>query len=223
MKKIIGLFLVAAIAATSVNAQEIPERKSEKPHMMHKKGRHHHGMDMQKLNLTEDQKAKFKAQKESFKKQMEELKKNDNITVKEWKGQMESLKKENKAKMNGILTSEQKTQMEKMKIEQKAKMQDMGKQRAEKMKAELGLSADQSARLDANRKETGEKMKSIREDKALSEDQKKEKVKAIMEGNKEKMKSILTEEQLKKMKEMRHKGHRGEKGEKKKPATDKTI
>jgi hypothetical protein len=28
MKKIIGLFLVAAVAAGSVNAQEIPERKS---------------------------------------------------------------------------------------------------------------------------------------------------------------------------------------------------
>jgi Spy/CpxP family protein refolding chaperone len=204
MKKIIGLFLVAAIAGTSVNAQEIPERKSEHPRMMHKKGKHHrHGMDMKKLNLTEDQKEQFKLQRETFKKQMEELKKDENITVKEWKSRMETLRKENKAKMDGILTSEQKAQLEKSKTEQKAKMETMGKERGEKMKAALGLSAEQSAKLEANRKETSEKMKSIREDKSLSDEQKKEQVKELMKGNKEKMKTILTEEQLKKMQEMR--------------------
>jgi Spy/CpxP family protein refolding chaperone len=220
MKKIIALFLVAFIAGTSVNAQEIPERKSEHPRMMHKK-RHHQKMDMKNLNLTEDQKTQFKTQRESFKKQMDELKKNENITVKEWKSKRESLKKENKAKIDAILTTEQKAQIEKSKTEQKEKMKEMGKQRAEKMKTELGLSDEQSAKLEANRNEIGEKMKSIREDKALNDEQKKEKIKEVMEGNKEKMKSILTEEQLKKMKEMRHKGHRGGNGEKKKPEASK--
>lgn len=222
MKKIIGLFLLAAIAGTSASAQEIPERKSEHPRMMHKK-RHHQRIDMKELNLTEDQKAQFKTQRESFKKQMEELKKNEDITVKEWKSKLEALKKENKEKMNGILTTEQKARLEKSKVEQKEKMKEIGKERAEKMKKELGLSDDQSAKLEANRKEVGEKMKSIREDKTLSDEQRKEKIKKAMEGNKEKLKEILTEEQLKKMKEMRHKGHRGERGEKKKPETEKKI
>ena len=207
----IALFLVAAIAGTSVNAQEIPERKTERPRMMHKKGKHHRqGMDMSKLNLTDEQKAQFKSQRESFKKQMEELKKNENITVKEWKSRMESLRKENKEKMQSILTSEQKAQLEKSKAEQKAKMETMGKERGEKMKAALGLTADQSAQLDANRKETGEKMKSIRENKSLSDEQKKEQVKQLMTANKEKMKTILTEEQLKKMKEMHQRKPGGE-------------
>ncbi len=226
MKKVLALFLVAAIAGGSVKAQEIPERKAEHPRMMHKK-HGHHGMDMKALNLTEDQKAKFKTQQESFKKQMEELKKNDNITVKEWKSRMESLRKENKTQFEKILTSEQKATMEKMKAERKAKMESMGKdrdekmdgtkrtgnenfgkERGERMKAELGLSADQSAKLDATRKETQEKIKSIRENNSLSEDQKKDQVKEVMKGNKEKLKFILTEEQMKKMDEMRkHKPH----------------
>jgi len=221
MKKIIGLFLVAAVAGISVNAQEIPERKSEHPRMMHKGKHQRHGMDMKQLNLTEEQKAKFQSQRESFKKQMEELKKNDNITVKEWKAKMESLRKENKEKMEAILTSDQKAQLEKMKTEQKEKMKSIGRERGEKMKAELGLSADQSAKLDANRKEIGEKMKSIRENKSLTEEQKKEQVKELMKGNKEKMKSILTEEQLKKMKEMHHKKPHGER--KKHDGTKTTI
>ena len=75
-------------------AQEIPERKTERP-MMHQRhlGRHHKpGMDMKQLNLTDAQKEQFKTQRESFRKQMEELKKNDNITVKEWKSRMETLR-----------------------------------------------------------------------------------------------------------------------------------
>src|SRR5688500_14094424 len=123
MKKMIALFLVAAIAGTSVKAQEIPERKSEHPRMMHKNGKHHrHGMDMKILNLTEDHKEQFKLKRETLKKQMEELKKDENIEVKEWKSKMETLRKENKAKKDGILTSEQKDQLEKSKAEQKAKM-----------------------------------------------------------------------------------------------------
>lgn len=226
MKRIIGLFLVAAIAGTSVKAQEIPERKTERPRMMHKGKHHRGGMNLEKLNLTEDQKAKFKSQRESFKKQMEELKKNDGITVKEWKSQMETLRKENKTKMDAILTTDQKAQLEKQRAEQKTKMQDFQKQHAQKMKERLNLTDEQSAKMDANRKEIGEKMKSIREDKSLSDEQKREKVKDVMKSNKEKMKSILTDEQMKKMNEMRHKRHDGERkhdGEKKKPETSKTI
>ena len=49
--------------------------------------RHHRGDELRKLNLSEEQKAKFKALHEENRKQMEELRKNDNITVKEWRDQ----------------------------------------------------------------------------------------------------------------------------------------
>lgn len=223
MKKIIGLFLVAAIGVTSVNAQEIPERKTEHPRMMHKGKHHRGGMDLKKLNLTEDQKAKFKSQRESFKKQMEELKKTDDITVKEWKSKMETLRKENKVKMDAILTTEQKAQLEKQKAEQKTKMQDFQKEHAQKLKERLNLTDEQSTKLEANRKEIGEKMKSIREDKSLSDEQRKEKIKEAMKSNKEKMKSILTEEQLKKMQETRHKRGHDENKRSEADKKDKTI
>lgn len=212
MKKILAMFLVAAVTGLSANAQEIPQRKHEgfKPQGHHGQMKHRRGgLDMQKLNLTDAQKEQFKAQHESFRKQLEELKKNENITVKEWKSRMENLRKENKTKMDGILTSDQKAQIEKMKTEQKAMHEIDAKARAEKMKLKLGLSDEQSAKLQKNRTEMAEKIKAIRENKSLSDEKKKEEMKELMKKQKENMKSILTEEQMKKLQEGRKHGPGG--------------
>jgi Spy/CpxP family protein refolding chaperone len=202
MKKIIISVAVFTIAFIT-QAQEIPERKTERPPMMERK-RHHHGMEFQQLNLTEDQKARFKEQNENFRKKMEELKKNDNITVKEWRNKAEALRKEHKTNTQSILTSDQKAQLEKKKAEGMARHEAMAKSRSEKMKAELGLSDEQSAKMQANREKIGEKMKAIRESTSLSEEQKRENMKLLHKEQKEFMKSILTEDQLKKMKENMH-------------------
>ncbi len=69
------------------------------------------------------------------------------------------------------------------------------------MKTRLGLTDDQSAKLEKNREEMMEKMHSIREDQSLSEEKKREEIKTLMKTRKETLKSILTEEQLKKIKE----------------------
>ena len=218
MKKVM-LPLLALSLGLALNAQEIPERKSDKPHMMEGK-RNHHGMDMKKLDLTEDQKAKFKSQQESFRKQMEELKKNDNITVKEWKSKAETIRKEHKAKMEGILTPDQKEKMAKMKAEAKDTREGMEKNRAADMKTRLGLSDEQATKMAANRKEVGEKMKAIRENKSLTDDQKREQMKDLHKKQQDNMKSILTEEQLKKLKEGSR--HRPD-GDRKRSAAKETI
>lgn len=203
----------------STQAQDIPERKREdyKPHAGHGKHRRPPGMDFKQLNLTDAQKTQMKTQREEFRKKMEDLKKNDNITVKEWKSRMENLRKEQKAGMENILTKDQKAQLEKMKTEKKAMHDLKMKQGADRMKLRLGLSDEQSAQLEKSRKETGEKIRSIRENKSLGEEAKREQIREIMKKQKESMKSVLTEEQQKKMKEMHHRGpHKGGKPEMKK-------
>lgn len=220
MKKIILSALVLSMAF-AVKAQEIPDRKGERPGMM--QGKKHHpgmGMDFKALNLTEDQKAKFKTQNESFRKQMEELKKNDNITVRDWKAKAETIRKARKESMQNILTSEQKSKLENMKQEGKVKHEEMEKKMGDRMKTELNLSADQSTKLESNRKVLGEEMRKIRENSSFSLEQKKEKMKELHLKQKENLKSILTPEQLQKMKES-HKG--GHDGMRKKPVSDKTI
>ncbi len=223
MKKIILATLVVMSAAV-VSAQDIPERKAERP-VPHHGGGHkgmkkHHGMDMQALNLTDAQKEQMKANREQFHKQMQELKKNDNITVKEYRSKMEQLQKEQKAGMDKILTTEQKDKMKKMREEGQAKRKEMMDKRGEKMKEKLGLTADQSAKLDKQRADMRTQMKAINENKALSDDQKKEQMKELHKKQKESLKSILTEEQLQKMKEGRKHGpHNGEKPKEKKLTT----
>jgi len=217
MKKIIlSMFVLSAVIA--VQAQDTRESKGEKPGMERK--RHHKGMDMKQLNLTEEQKAKFKSQNESFRKQMEELKKNENITVKEWKSKSETLRKEHKANMGSILTSDQKAQLEKIKAEGRAKQEGRMKERGERMKTQLGLTEEQSAKMQSQRKLSGEKMKAIRENKSLTDEQKKEQMKDLYKEQKAGMESILTEEQLKKLKETRHKKTGGDR---KHPGTNKSI
>lgn len=215
MKKIILSALIISMAF-AVNAQEIKDRKTERPqrHENHKGQRGHDGMAFKNLNLSEAQKAQMKLQNESFRKQMEELKKNDGITVKDSRTRMETIRKNHKEKMQNILTTDQKAQLEKMKIEGMAKHEAMAKDRSNMMKEKLGLTADQSAKMEKNRTEMSKKMKAIKEDKSISDEQKKEKMKELMKQNKESMQSILTAEQLQKMKEgNRKEGNRKADGE----------
>jgi Spy/CpxP family protein refolding chaperone len=211
MKKILATVLAAALIGGVVNAQEIPDRKPDGVHRMAGKGHRHQGFDMQKLNLTEDQKTKVKALNDDFKKQMQDLKKQDNITVKESRTRMESLRKEHRAKTENILTAEQKAQLKTMKTDRKAEVGERGKDRLEKMKAELSLTDQQVAKLKASHEAMGVKTKAIRENASLTDDAKKDQMKEVFKKQKEDMKSILTEEQLKKMEENRKNHHRGSK------------
>jgi Spy/CpxP family protein refolding chaperone len=205
MKKIVITALVVMAIAT-VQAQDIPQRKDEgyRPH-----AREHMGAkrEMANLNLTEEQKAKFKEISKQQQEQVAALRKLDNITVKEQRERMEKIREDHKQKVNALLTPDQKATMEKSKSDRQAKMKDYGKKRDERMKTELNLTADQSAKISENRKASAEKMRAIREDKSLSLDQKKEKMKEVMKAQKENMKKVLTEEQLAKMK-AQHKDHK---------------
>lgn len=207
MKKIVLTLILGAAAVATVAAQEIPERKADgyKPHAKH---RMHGKRDFANLNLTQDQKDKFKALSEEQRAQMSDLKKQDNITVKESREKMEALHKDYKQKRESILTSEQKTQLQKDRAASKERAMDSGRKRGERMKQELNLSDEQSAKLTENRKQMSENMKSIRENAALTDVQKKEQTRELMKKQHESMKSILTEEQMEKFKQQRKRSDR---------------
>ncbi|MEO5562921.1 MAG: hypothetical protein ABIR18_05785 [Chitinophagaceae bacterium] len=195
MKKIIVCVFVLAVAIQGINAQDQPKENREK----HRN--RHHDNAFQHLNLTEDQKAKFKSMNDEFRKQTQDLKKNDNITVKDWKGKMETLRKDHRTQMQSILTKEQKTQLEKGKQERKSRHEESAGARMDKMKSRLNLSDDQAAQLKKNRTEMSGKMKAIRENQSLTDDQRKEQARDLKKKNSESFKKILTEEQLKRLHE----------------------
>ncbi len=202
MKKLILSVVVAAVAALSVRSQEIPERKREeskpliKEKIINKKERAN-------LNLTDEQKVKMKSMNTDFRKKMEELRKQGNVTVKEYREKMETLRKDQQTKFQSILTPEQKSEMQKYKEARSAKVKEFGKKKQAKMKEKLDLTDEQVAKIAENKKVMGERIKKIREDDSLKDDQKKEQIKEEMKKQKENMKSVLTEDQIKKMKENR--------------------
>jgi Spy/CpxP family protein refolding chaperone len=196
MKKLIVSVILTAISFAAIQAQEGPEFRKGK--------RHHHEMAIQKLNLSEDQKTKFRTLNEGFRKEMEELQKQDNITVKEWKSRKEKLRTDHKKSIERLLTNDQKEQLKKIQADREVQSTARGEKRMDMMKEQLALTNEQSAKMKELRSELSEKMKGIRENKSLEPEQKKEQMKDLMKQNKEKMKSILTDEQLKKLQERKH-------------------
>ena len=204
MKKIIIGAFVMLIAFGSVVGQEKQE---------HKRNHKGYGRGTEQLNLSADQKVQMKVINDEFRNQMQELKKNENITVKDLKTRKEELSKSHKERIQGILTADQKIQFEKMKQEHRSEGKGKkgktkhgrgyGEGKMESMTERLDLSKEQTEKLKAFRSGNSEKIKNIRSNESLTQEQKKEQMKELMKKQKDEMKSILTEEQLKKMDELK--------------------
>jgi Spy/CpxP family protein refolding chaperone len=203
-KAIIGMAL-AAFIALGASAQDQSMSLADRP-----KGHYNRIDKLQQLNLTDEQKTELKSIDENFKQQMTDLKKSeDKITVTEWKSKMATIRKDRHEKVEKVLTDEQKASLKNMKREHGRHMRQDKHNRIEKMKKELNLTDDQVNSLKKNHEAMEQKIKAVREDKNLTEDQKKAEVKKFKKEQHESLKSILTEEQLKKFEEQKkqHKHH----------------
>ncbi len=199
MKKVLVTLLAVAIVSTSALAQGKREMKR------HDHQKHQHGMMAKQLNFSETQKTQAKAYQKEFKQKMQELSKNESITVKEFRDRKTAMRKEQKAKMNGLLTAEQKTKMAQLKNERKAKHEAHFAKHLDKMKTQLALTDDQVAKLKAQRESTHAKLKAIKENESLSREQKRDQLMALKTQAMEQHKKIFTEEQQQKMQEMKKK------------------
>lgn len=194
MKKIF-LLTLAMVTIVAVQAQKkrvTVERKDFRDKMI-----------TQKLKFSDEQKQKAKTLNEDYRKKLTGLRKKDDILVKDWKNQMMELNKKHREDMRGLLSKEQKEQIEKMKIDRKKIAEIDANARMEKMKLRLDLNNDQMEKIKKYRGETMEKMRSLKKNKSMDMTKKREEIRTLMNKRKETMKSILTEDQLKKMQELR--------------------
>ncbi len=215
MKKILLSLIAIATITFSVDAQtkrnnaekQNRTEKNDRGKMGHNK--HHQKMDHHriddKLNLTEAQRQQMNSINMDFKNRMQELKKNDNLTVKEFNTKNEALMQERKQKTQALLTTEQKNQMKQFKKEQSDKKGMESGKRIEKVQTNLGLSNDQVAKMKAQKEIYESRAEVIRNNKSLSNEQKKEQLKALKEQRKNSFKSFLTPEQLQKLEAMKNK------------------
>ncbi len=163
------------------------------------------------LNLTNEQKEKMKAEKEILKKKLEELRGNTGMSAEDMKKNRLEIMKSHKETMKAILTPEQQDQVKEMKKEMKdeggkVRGEGRGEGRGQKMKdnfeeikQDLNLSADQSAKMKTLNEELKNNMQKIRDNTSLTQEQKKEQVKALMSSHKTSVDAILTAEQKTKL------------------------
>jgi Spy/CpxP family protein refolding chaperone len=196
MKKLIIPFFAIFSLAFTANAQDKMGKKGHHP-------KHQKGAMAKQLNFSEEQKKQAKAINEDSRKKMQELNKNENITVKEMRIRKAAIQKERKANMERILTTEQKSKITAMKAERKAKNDERIAKRFDKMKTSLSLSDEQVTKLQAQRSAMQTRAEKIKNNEALSMEQKKEQLMALRTEAKEQQKKILTPDQLKKREEMK--------------------
>jgi len=198
-KMIVGLAALVMVSASF--AQPGPgDFKNGNPHEMHQRGG---GKELEKLNLSDAQKAQVKTINQEFRKKMQDLESKENITVKEQRNQQEALRKEHKSKIESLLTPEQKTQLAQFKADAEKKRAEMGEKHLAQMKEKLGLSDSQVATIKSKQQATIQKRDAIISDEKLDGSQKREQLSALRQEMKTNMESVLTPEQKVKMEELR--------------------
>lgn len=206
MKRITILLMSASLllSFTIVQAQETGGKrrgKLEKREKMAGDKKAGFGKD---LNLTEEQKAEAKKINEEYNAKVKALKSNDKITMGEYNKQMAALQKERREKLEAILTPEQKEKVESRKQDKEDKMQKREEMVLEKMKENLNLSDDQVTKIKTINETYAKKAQAVRNDKNLSQEQKKQALLAIAKERKEAIGNTLTTEQKEKQKNLRN-------------------
>lgn len=210
MKKLIAFTLVLATVGITASAQE---RRDVKTPRTEEKMRMYDKKSMQDLNLTEVQKSQLKAQREAAKAQLDAIKNDASLTDAQKKEKAKAIYIDQKNKMQALLTPEQKAKIAEGRKAAKEDRKEMGEKRKDAFK-DLNLTADQSAKLKAQREASKAKIEAIKSNSSLTEDQKKAQVKEVMKSSKADMKNILTAEQMKKMQDMKKDRHGKGKGRK---------
>lgn len=232
MKRLVTSALILALSIGAVQAQQTKPGKAEGQkkehrghHGDHKGGK---GAGFEKLNLTADQKAKMQSLREEFKKESQALKAQENtLTVAQMKEKRKALHEKHQAQMQAILTKEQKEQIAQFKAEHKGAAQarkgDRGRfdssargqrdgfrgqrgpggARGAEFAKELNLTADQQTRMQQIRTDFRSKMEAVRNNSALTQEQKRTQFQELTKAQQEQMKSVLTKEQIEKMQTLR--------------------
>lgn len=217
MKKITAMAIAAFLFTSGINAQI---RRVQDSSFESQRNVQHKKMvkdNWNNLNMTAEQKQKMKENQENLKTQRQAIQNDASLTADQKKSKMMDLQKATREKNESILTADQKATMkanqEEMRSENRMKDQkEMNDQKGMKgdknmkgMKENKGmkgmdLSQDQQIRMKDLRAKMQSESMAIKNNSALTQEQKKQQLQELREKNKEQMKNLLTPEQKLKMK-----------------------
>ena len=199
MKQLLLAVFAALLFSTSLQAQE---RREIKPKDNMRAQQQQVG---KQLNLTDSQKVQRKAVQEDFQKKMQELEKNESITVREYRDRKEALLKARKQDMEKMLSAEQKNKLTQMKAAETAKKEEQFAKHLDKMKKDLALTDAQVTQLKIQRENVKKQMMALKENEAMTREQKKAQMIELKKEAKSAHDKIFTEAQLNKIEERKKK------------------
>ncbi len=148
----------------------------------------------------------MKSINQDYKIKMKDLKSDDNITRGDFKEKMKKLQDDRKSETQAVLSVEQQNKIKESKEIKKEEIKNKRKDRGEKIKSELNLTDDQQTILKTNRKAMHTEIKPVKDNVALTKEEKREKRKTLKEKQKETMKTVLTPDQVQKLKDRKKPG-----------------
>ena len=158
------------------------------------------------LSLSDDQYSRIKSIDESYRARFHDLRIDSARTKEEKMKSMRSLGDARRKEIDGVLTQQQRDDWSKHQTarreEHRAHSQQVGEDRALKLKKDLGMSDTQFSKFQAANKTFREKASQLRQD-AKSDEGKKDAFKKLRADYDKSMKSILTKDQYKKWSDMK--------------------
>lgn len=205
MKKITGLLLALSLTLSAAFAQQGQCMKQDRAqsHHGHRKG----GLSAD-LNLTATQQEQIRTIRQDTRKKMADLRENRQMTLQQFDDNRAKLRREEKARIQSVLTAEQKTTLDRKKSEREQERTARMSKKLDAMKAKLDLNDTQYNEMKRLREKNMAAIKKIREDDSMGPDAKKSAIRKIKESAGEEKKKILSPEQYKKMEDMKGGYHR---------------
>lgn len=200
MKKILLLVLGISIGVSAAFSQEPCKMKKGRPGQRGEmKGKHRPNPQqlMHDLQFTPEQRSAAKAIHEEQKKKMDELSLQQNITVKEFNDKKTAIRKAQVEQFNKLLTKEQKEKTIAMKAEKASKRDALKNEKLERLKTKIGLTEKQVAQIKELNQNTTAQVEKIKNNDQFNDQEKRMKIKAIVEKNKAARKDIFTPAQQK--------------------------
>ncbi len=198
---------IPALAQTATDSQSgTSDATSQNTPMKGRRGLHHgDGFNnlSQKLNLTQQQQDQLKPVFQKQHEQVQAIRKDSSLTEDQKKQKIAALRQDTQAQINNVLTPEQQQQWEQMKANAKQRAGNRHEQMGARMAEKLNLSAQQQEQLKPIWQKQREQAKAIWQDNSLTQDQKREKMKALHQDTQSQVNAILTPEQQQQLQQMR--------------------
>ncbi|MEO6818546.1 MAG: hypothetical protein ABI204_02375 [Ginsengibacter sp.] len=201
MKKLFAIAIAAFLLTNGANAQ-LKRNVDPAQKVQRNKARSNMKNDIQKLDLSQDQKGKMKIVLQDARQQRDAIKNDASLSQDQKAEKMKQLKATEKQKVSEILTPTQRAQAKDYFADRKENKDndiEFGK-KYQKEIASLNLSESQKDQLKSYVKEGRQQREAIKNDATLTPAQKKAKMKDVKADAFSKMESILTPEQRAKAK-----------------------